>query len=181
MPQGPQQGRDQCGGGRHACVARHLCPLTRRVTPATQQLLRAQTPPLVRADGGTLTHGELRGSSFSRFPRTYASAVGRSCRGSCWRCCWRLARANPGGRLGFSLWGLRRGGAAGVLGEGRTRCAGDAAGAETADNRRGRGHAGAALPGSAVERRGGVDGRGYASREQPDCVYLPRALAMLQV
>jgi hypothetical protein len=76
---------------------------------------------------------------------------------SCWRRCWscwkRLGRMQPRREAWGGHSGLRRG-AAGVLWvEGRVRCAGDAAGAETGDHRRGHGHAGAAVPGGGCRWR----------------------------
>jgi hypothetical protein len=100
---------------------------------------------------------------------------GRICRMSCWRRCWRRL----GGRR-VVLSDLRHGAAGVRWMEGRTRCAGDAAGAETADHRRGHGHAGATLPcvgvagGQAGEPRERVDRRGAASSEQPPCTHLYR-------
>jgi hypothetical protein len=57
-----------------------------------------------------------------------------------------LHAAGQTGGLGFSS-DLRHGAAGVRCVEGRARCTGDAAGAETADHRRGNGHAGAAVPG----------------------------------
>jgi hypothetical protein len=56
-----------------------------------------------------------------------------------------------GGRLGV-LSGLRHGAAGVRWVEGRARCAGDSSGADTADHRRGHGHAGAAVPGGGSRR-----------------------------
>jgi hypothetical protein len=88
---------------------------------------------------------------------------------------------------GLEVFSSLRHGAAGVRWvEGRTRCTGDAVGAETADRRRGRGHAAAVLRGWSrwSSRATPGDRRGAASSQQPPCAHVtqhPRPAAGAKV
>jgi hypothetical protein len=148
------------GGTSSASSSAGVFPPTRggEAHPPHSEAGAVRGPPPARADGGELTHGELPLHPASRLSSRDAEHASTAAAGDgVWVGGYAGGAVGEGagggwvaaGRLAV-LSSLRHGAAGVRWVEGRTRCAGEAAGAETWDHRRGHGHAGTVLP------RGGV-------------------------
>jgi hypothetical protein len=138
----PLRGKMSDGGDEQYSAPRAHCS---RVPPSEGGTVgRARAAPTACARRNLVTtvfRRRARERSGCQWRERWRRAGGRACQRSCLRRCWSCcSRLGPRKIPGVS------GGAAGVRRvEGGTRCDGDAAGAEPANHRRGRGHTGVAV------------------------------------